>query len=244
MAFGSLFRLQAYATIFGMATLLAADPAPAIPSDRRSRPRPLRPTVLPPAEVDQLILENLRLAYNLATIYARRGRSRMGTWARPLMHFDDMRSEATIGLINAARGFDPAHGVKFSTYAWTAIERRLQRVMLVDDRFALHAAQPGDEDNNVLAAIPDRDSSEDMPDPEREPLDAESSLAGLLGTLPDRLRQVLVMRFGLDGAGPKTLGQVGSALGLCRESIRQMERKALRQLRRSIGRGAMAKARC
>jgi RNA polymerase sigma factor (sigma-70 family) len=224
-----------------MATLLAADPAPAIPGDRRSRRRPLRPTVLPPAEVERLIVENLALAANLASIYFRRGRSLAGTWSRPLLPFQDLRSEAFVALTKAARAFDPSRGFQFTTLAWVSIERRLQRALKVDDRFALHAVQTGDDDSNALAVIPDCDGGEDMADPEREPLDAESSLAGLLGTLPDRLRQVLVMRFGLDGAGQKSLREVGIALGLCRESIRQMERKALQMIRQAIGYGATGK---
>ena len=59
----------------------------------------------------------------------------------------------------------------------------------------------------------------------REPLDC------LLGTLPDRLKAVLLCRFGFDGRGPKTLQEVGREFGLTRERVRQLEAKALRMLR-------------
>jgi RNA polymerase primary sigma factor len=49
-------------------------------------------------------------------------------------------------------------------------------------------------------------------------------------TLPSRQRQVIEMRFGLTGAHPHTLEEVGTALNLTRERIRQIEKAALRNL--------------
>jgi RNA polymerase primary sigma factor len=53
----------------------------------------------------------------------------------------------------------------------------------------------------------------------------------VLGTLSDRERQVLAMRFGLDDGRTRTLEEVGKAFGVTRERIRQIEAKALRKLR-------------
>lgn len=52
-----------------------------------------------------------------------------------------------------------------------------------------------------------------------------------LATLSPREARVLQLRFGLDGSRPKTLEEVGQKLGLTRERIRQIERKALGRLR-------------
>ena len=53
----------------------------------------------------------------------------------------------------------------------------------------------------------------------------------VLGTLSDRERQVLAMRFGLEDGRSRTLEEVGKAFGVTRERIRQIEAKALRKLR-------------
>lgn len=52
----------------------------------------------------------------------------------------------------------------------------------------------------------------------------------LLGDLDERDSAVLKMRFGLDGDEPKTLKEIGAALGLTRERVRQIETEALRRM--------------
>ncbi|WP_067701787.1 sigma-70 family RNA polymerase sigma factor [Nocardia jejuensis] len=63
----------------------------------------------------------------------------------------------------------------------------------------------------------------------------ESALRGqivlALGTLPEREAQVIALRYGLDGADPRTLEEVGRLFGVSRERIRQIEAKAMQKLR-------------
>ena len=42
---------------------------------------------------------------------------------------------------------------------------------------------------------------------------------------------MLALRFGLDGEKPQTLEEVGAGLGITRERVRQLESRALRELR-------------
>ena len=56
-------------------------------------------------------------------------------------------------------------------------------------------------------------------------------LAGALEKLNPRMRRVLSLRFGLDGEVPQTLEEVGTQLGITRERVRQLETRALRELR-------------
>ncbi len=56
-------------------------------------------------------------------------------------------------------------------------------------------------------------------------------LAGALEALNPRMKRVLSLRFGLDGEPPQTLEEVGSQLGITRERVRQLETRALRELR-------------
>jgi RNA polymerase primary sigma factor len=51
-----------------------------------------------------------------------------------------------------------------------------------------------------------------------------------LSTLPERERQVIELRFGLDGGRPRTLDEVGRTFGVTRERIRQIENNTLKTL--------------
>jgi RNA polymerase primary sigma factor len=57
-----------------------------------------------------------------------------------------------------------------------------------------------------------------------------AELQTALAQLSERMRHVLELRFGLTGAIPKTLEEVGSELGVTRERVRQLESRALREL--------------
>ncbi len=76
------------------------------------------------------------------------------------------------------------------------------------------------EDVNAIA--PETETSENL---------RSSELAEALLRLNPRQQRVLTERFGLDGGRPKTLEEVGVILGITRERVRQLETRALRELR-------------
>jgi len=59
-----------------------------------------------------------------------------------------------------------------------------------------------------------------------------TELAEALETLDPRMRYIVERRYGLDGAAPMTLEELSGELGVTRERVRQLEHKALRELRR------------
>jgi len=99
-----------------------------------------------------------------------------------------------------------------------------------------HAADPvsleshvGDGESELGDIVPDLSS----PSPFEVVTDAMLSgeVDKLLQTLDEREREVLRLRFGFDRGDPRTLEEVGAALHLTRERIRQIERAALSKLR-------------
>ena len=56
----------------------------------------------------------------------------------------------------------------------------------------------------------------------------------MLDTLNKREKNVIIMRFGLDGSAPKTLEECGVYYGITRERVRQIEAKALRKMRNKV----------
>ena len=59
----------------------------------------------------------------------------------------------------------------------------------------------------------------------------QEQLGRWLGHLTDQEREVLALRFGLDGKERHTLAEIGRLLDVSRERVRQVELKALRKLR-------------
>ncbi|WP_194819595.1 sigma-70 family RNA polymerase sigma factor [Nocardia sp. XZ_19_385] len=87
----------------------------------------------------------------------------------------------------------------------------------------------GEEDDTELGSL----IADAAPDPAE--LVAAGQIRGrldaVLATLSEREREVILLRFGLDRGEPRTLEQVGIAMGVSRERIRQLEAKALGKLR-------------
>ena len=87
----------------------------------------------------------------------------------------------------------------------------------------------GDGDSSVADLIPDQ--SAQQPELETAERARSTELLQALGKLQPRQRRVVVERFGLDGVRPRTLEEVGANLGITRERVRQLEARALRELR-------------
>jgi RNA polymerase primary sigma factor len=87
----------------------------------------------------------------------------------------------------------------------------------------------GEEDDAKLADFVEDELAESPLDLASVSLQRED-IGQALSALPERERSVIELRFGLDGGQPRTLDQVGRALGLTRERIRQIEDTTLKTL--------------
>jgi len=88
----------------------------------------------------------------------------------------------------------------------------------------------GDEDESEFGHFL-TDANLPLPDEEAETTMRKETLRKILGTLSSRERQVLELRYGLDGQHPRTLDEVGRTFNVTRERIRQIENQSLKKLR-------------
>jgi RNA polymerase sigma factor (sigma-70 family) len=133
--------------------------------------------------------------------------------------YEEALQAGRIGLWRAILGYDPGRGTAFSSYAWVAIRRHIHRA----------AGQATDDAACRLIPAP-RLRGPDL-DEHVERILVHDALHELLTRLPDRLRHVILARYGLDGHLPCSLRQLGEQLSLSHERIRQLEQDALAWLR-------------
>jgi len=166
---------------------------------------------------NRILKANLRLVVSIARRHV--GRS---------PHFFEIVSDGNLSLMRAVEKFDYARGFKFSTYASWAIMRNYART-IPEQMYHTHRLVTGSEE--VLGAAPARE------DPQEESvMEAARHLVKKgLGMLTPRERDVVVWHFGLGkDKTPRTLDQIGKHIGVTKERVRQIERKAMEKLRRGL----------
>jgi RNA polymerase primary sigma factor len=107
-------------------------------------------------------------------------------------------------------------------------ERVRELFELIEDPVSLETPV-GDGESSVADMI--EDVTSESPDTATHEQARSAELARALDRLNPRMRHVVLRRFGLDGQPPQTLEEVGADLGITRERVRQLETRALRELR-------------
>jgi RNA polymerase sigma factor (sigma-70 family) len=126
-----------------------------------------------------------------------------------------------IGLWRAIVGYDPQRGYAFSSYAYPAIARHVWQ--------AVKQADSGEPAPVVTAAVPTIDGTD--PAAIWEATLERAALYRLVGRLPERLRTIIIARYGLAGNSPRSYREIGVLLGLTGERVRQLHTEALVWLR-------------
>jgi RNA polymerase primary sigma factor len=194
------------------------------------------------AAVSKLVESNLRFVVS----YARRYRG-CGVSILDLIH------EGNLGLIEAARRFDPSHNVKFISYAVWWVRQAMMHAMsdqarafsipakllatlgreAVDVSLSDPAGPPGRDGHPLqlgdLLAVDQASVADELI--HQDDLD---ELADALRRLDGKEREVVRLRFGLEDDEPRTLQEIGDRLHLSRERVRQIESRAKSKLRQSV----------
>jgi len=108
------------------------------------------------------------------------------------------------------------------------VERVRELFDLVEDPVSLETPV-GDGESMVADLIEDERS--ESPDSATADNARAADLAAAIERLNPRMKHVVLRRFGLDGRPPQTLEEVGADLGITRERVRQLEARALKELR-------------
>ncbi len=109
-------------------------------------------------------------------------------------------------------------------------EEEVAKTMSISQtHLSLDAPMNPGEDNRLLDYLPDQQNL--TPEEELAGKALTQSVKDALGTLKEREAKILRLYFGLDEAEPMTLEDIGAALNITRERVRQIKEKALSRLR-------------
>lgn len=176
---------------------------------------------------DKLVEHNLRLVVFLAKKFESTG-----------IDMEDLISVGTIGLIKAINSFRADKQIKLATYASRCIENEilmyLRKLSKVKQEVSLDEPLNVDGEGNelLLADILGTDADaiyNDVEDQVERKLLAEG-----LSRLSLREKQIIEMRFGLDGGDERTQKEVADLLGISQSYISRLEKKIISHLKREI----------
>jgi RNA polymerase primary sigma factor len=133
-------------------------------------------------------------------------------------------------------GREPADEEIAGHLGWTAKKVKFIRNAAWEP-VSLDAPAGVEEDSSVADFVADPNAE----DPESQTVQTliQEAVAGVVSKLPAREREVIRMRYGLDGGGSQTLSEVGRRFSISRERVRQLEVRALRRLRHPKYSGAL-----
>lgn len=176
-----------------------------------------------------LIERNLRLVVYIARKFENTG-----------VYIEDLISVGTIGLIKAVNTFNPEKKIKLATYASRCIENEilmyLRRNSKIKAEISFYEPLNIDWDGNELLLSDILGTENDTVYNLIEDEVDKQLLLMALKNLNDREKQIVRLRFGLNGTREKTQKEVADMLGISQSYISRLEKKIIRRLKKEISR--------
>ena len=179
-------------------------------------------------EAKQLLIErNLRLVVFIARRFENTG-----------VNLEDLISIGTIGLIKAVGTYRMDRNIKLATYASRCIENEIlmhiRKIAPLKAEVSLDEPINMDYDGNELLLSDILGTEEDMI---LRPLEDEVDLKLLrqaVRELPPREREIITMRFGLEGRQELTQKEVAQKMGISQSYISRLEKRIMLKLRTEL----------
>ena len=179
-------------------------------------------------QAKQLLIErNLRLVVYIARRFENTG-----------VNLEDLISIGTIGLIKAIGTYRLDKNIKLATYASRCIENEILMHIrkIAGQKAEISLAEPinMDYDGNELLLSDVLGTDEDVV---LRPLEDDVDLVVLrqaLQQLPDREREIVAMRFGLEGRKELTQKEVAQKLGISQSYISRLEKRIMLRLKKEL----------
>ena len=175
----------------------------------------------------RLIEHNLRLVVFIARRFENTG-----------VNLEDLISIGTIGLIKAIGTYRRDKNIKLATYASRCIENEIlmhiRKISCQKTEISLDEPINMDYDGNELLLSDVLGTDENTVTGRLEDEVDLMLLRQALGELPPREKEIMVMRYGLEGRKELTQKEVAGVLGISQSYISRLEKRIMLRLRREI----------
>ena len=171
-----------------------------------------------------LIERNLRLVAHIMKKYYAQGADQ-----------EDLISVGTIGLIKGISTFDASKGARLATYAARCVENEILMYFRAQKKSSQDVSlsdyiETG-TDGAALSLMDVVGEQEDMLDCISRKESVQRLTEAVTGALTAQERQVITLRYGLNGGIPLRQREVASITGISRSYVSRIEKKALQKLR-------------
>jgi RNA polymerase primary sigma factor len=165
---------------------------------------------------DLIVRSNMRLVISIVKKFV-----------NPHNLFDDLLSDGIMALIRAVEKFDYDRGFRFSTYATQVVRRNAYRNVMARQKERTKVTTSLEDGNFDF----DDQETQGGISPDRWNL-LRSKLTALLDKLDRREKLIVRARFSLGShRRVQTLQRIADSLGVSKERVRQLEKRALEKLR-------------
>ncbi|MBP5466847.1 MAG: RNA polymerase sporulation sigma factor SigE [Clostridia bacterium] len=176
---------------------------------------------------DMLVEHNLRLVVYIARRFQNTG-----------VDMDDLISVGTIGLIKAVGSFSSDKNVKLATFASRCIENEilmhLRRAAKLKNEVSFDEPLNTDWEGNELVLSDVMGTDSDCVYKSIENGVENDLLKEALSKLNSREKEIMELRYGLNGAEEKTQKEVADMLGISQSYISRLEKKIIGRLKKEF----------
>lgn len=176
---------------------------------------------------EKMIVHNLRLVIYIAKKFE-----------NSTVNIEDLTSIGSLGLIKAVNSFKPSKNIKFATYASRCVENEilmyLRKQSNKNTDISIDDALSVDSDGNELNLIDILYTDEYEVSRNIEEESDKQILWQSIHTLPKREKEIILMRFGLNGVTEKTQKEVADEIGISQSYISRLEKRIFKKLKKEI----------
>ena len=151
---------------------------------------------------------------------------------------EDLISIGSIGLIKAINSFKSDKNIKIATYASKCIENEilmhLRKISKIKQEVSLNEPLKTDSDGNELMLCDVVPSDDATPESSLNNSVEVKLLWQIINSLNSREREIMILRFGLNGQDEQTQKDVATSLNISQSYISRLEKKIVKQIKKEM----------